>query len=99
MITAEEFGISGDNYNDFVNSENPGINRLLNSNLGLGTDANPLSDTWMQSVLNAVGNYYDAYDRSFCDGNGQMENCLIDRAGTLNDLVANGGIQYAPPMR
>ena len=99
MITAEEFGIDGSNYGDFVASENPGINRLLNSNLGLGTDANPLSDTWMQAVLGAVGNYYDAYDRSFCDGDGAMANCLIDRAGTLNDLVANGGIQYAPPMR
>jgi len=99
MITAEEFGISGDNYNDFVNSENPGINRLLNSNLGLGTDANPLSDTWMQAVLGAVGNYYDAYDRSFCDGDGEMANCLINRAGTLNALVSEGGIQYAPPMR
>jgi hypothetical protein len=28
-----------------------------------------------------------------------MTNCLIDRTGTLNDLVGNGGIQYAPPMR
>ena len=99
MITAEEFGIDGSNYGDFVNSENPRINRLLNENLGLGTDANPLSDTWMQDVLGAVGNYYDAYDRSFCDGDGGMNNCLISRAGTLNALVSEGGIQYAPPMR
>jgi len=53
----------------------------------------------MQAVLGAVGNYYDAYDRSFCDGDGEMANCLINRAGTLNALVSEGGIQYAPPMR
>jgi general L-amino acid transport system substrate-binding protein len=76
----------------------PGKNRLLNMNLGLGTEANPLSDTWMQSVLGAVGNYEEAYTESFCtfDASGD---CLIDRAGTLNAPWWEGGLQYAPPMR
>ena len=98
MITAEEFGITSENYMN-ADTSNPFIDRLLNQNLGLGTDQNPLSDTWMQDVLEAVGNYGQAYDRSFCDGDGTHSNCLIDRAGTMNDLVANGGLQYAPPMR
>ena len=98
MITAEEFGITSENYMN-ADTSNPFIDRLLNQNLGLGTDLNPLSGTWMQDVLGAVGNYGEAYDRSFCDGDGTHSNCLIDRAGTMNALVSQGGLQYAPPMR
>jgi general L-amino acid transport system substrate-binding protein len=98
MITAEEFGITSENYMN-ADTSNPFIDRLLNQNLGLGTTQNPLSATWMQDVLEAVGNYGEAYDRSFCDGDGTHSNCLIDRAGTMNGLVSQGGLQYAPPMR
>jgi len=98
MLTAEELGIDSSNYAD-ADLSNPALNRLLNSTLGLGTEANPLAPTWMQSVLATSGNYYEAYDRSFCDGDGTMSNCLIDRAGTQNAPHWAGGLQYAPPMR
>ena len=98
MLTAEEMGIDSTNYGD-ADLSNPSLNRLLNSTLGLGTEANPLAPTWMQSVLATSGNYYEAYDRSFCDGDGTMSNCLIDRAGTQNAPHWAGGLQYAPPMR
>ena len=98
MITAEEYGLDSSNYLD-ADMSIPANDRLLNNNLGLGTVTNPLPATWMQNVLAAVGNYYEAYDRAFCDGAGTMSNCLIDRAGTDNDLAGNGGLQFAPPMR
>ena len=98
MLTAEELGIDSTNF-AAANLSDPSLNRLLNSTLGLGTEANPLSPTWMQSVLATTGNYYEAYDRSFCDGAGTMSNCLIDRAGTYNAPHWEGGLQYAPPMR
>ena len=98
MLTAEELGIDSANY-AAANLSDPSLNRLLNSTLGLGTEANPLSPTWMQDVLATTGNYYEAYDRSFCDGAGTMSNCLIDRAGTQNAPHWEGGLQYAPPMR
>jgi general L-amino acid transport system substrate-binding protein len=98
MLTAEELGINSGNY-AAADLSDPSLNRLLNSTLGLGTEANPLSATWMQSVLATSGNYYEAYDRSFCDGAGTMSNCLIDRAGTYNAPHWEGGLQYAPPMR
>ena len=98
MLTAEEMGIDSTNY-AAADLSNPSLNRLLNSTLGLGTETNPLSPTWMQSVLATSGNYYEAYDRSFCDGDGTMSNCLIDRAGTQNAPHWAGGLQYAPPMR
>ena len=53
----------------------------------------------MQDVLMHVGNYHEAYDNSFCDGDGTMSNCLVDRAGTMNAPYWEGGLQYAPPMR
>lgn len=104
MITAEEFGITSQNYQS-ADTSNPSIDRLLNDNLGLGTELNQLDNTWMQSVLNAVGNYGEAYDESFCDGNydgisgsDAMVDCLMARSGTLNALESEGGLQYAPPM-
>jgi general L-amino acid transport system substrate-binding protein len=105
MITAEEMGVSSTNYAS-ADSSNPAVERLLYSNLGLGTDNNPLSDNWMQNVLATVGNYGEAYDRAFCDGNydgvsgsDAMNGCLIHRSGTFNALVSEGGLQYSPPMR
>ena len=47
MVTAEEMGIDSENYMD-ADTSNPAVDRLLNQNLGLGTDANPLPATWMQ---------------------------------------------------
>ena len=115
MVTAEESGVTSSNYATQANEAcdettgspaDPRVCRLLTSNFGLGTADNPLSDTWMQDVLAASGNYGEAYDDAFCDGtydgvsgSGAMSGCLISRAGTLNALVSEGGIQYAPSMR
>jgi len=116
MITAEESGVTSSNYATQANdacettgsgsAADPGVCRLLTENFGLGTADNPLSDTWMQDVLAASGNYGEAYDDAFCDGtydgvsgSDAMSGCLISRAGTLNALVSEGGIQYAPSMR
>ena len=105
MVTAEEMGISSTNYGS-ADTSDPSVDRLLYSNLGLGTDANPLPSTWVQNVLDSVGNYGEAYDRSFCDGSydgasgsDAMTGCMISRSGTYNALVSEGGLQYAPPMR
>ena len=60
----------------------------------------------MQAVLEAAGNYGEAYDDAFCagdydgvSGSEAMNNCLISRTGTYNALASEGGLQYAPPMR
>ena len=115
MVTAEEMGVTSANYAAMATEacdssgggqNDPGMCRLLTQNLGLGTASNPLAGTWMQAVLEAVGNYGEAYDEAFCagdydgvSGSAAMNDCLISRAGTLNALVSEGGIQYAPPMR
>ena len=116
MVTAEEMGVTAANaaamkadacaLNDGGATTDPGMCRLLSENLGLGTASNPLAGDWMMHVLDAAGNYGEAYDDAFCDGtydgvsgSDAMTGCLISRAGTLNALVSEGGIQYAPPMR
>ena len=116
MVTAEEMGVTSSNYaqmatdacalNEGGATTDPGMCRLLTENLGLGTASNPLAGDWMMHVLDAAGNYGEAYDDAFCDGtydgvsgSDAMNGCLISRAGTLNALVSEGGIQYAPPMR
>ena len=106
MITAEEFGVDSTNYaamaisscDDTGDSYDPGICRLLTSDLGLGTVDNPLAGTWMQAGLATSGNYGEAYAASFCSYD-DTGDCLISRAGTANALVSEGGLQYAPPMR
>ena len=79
---------------------------FLTLTLGLGPATNPLAGTWMAAVLDAAGNYGEAYDDAFCagdydgtSGSAAMNNCLISRAGTLNALLSAAGIQYAPPIR
>jgi len=110
MVTAEEMGVTSGNYAakavEACDGSDPGMCRLLTENLGLGTSANPLAGTWMQAVLEAAGNYGEAYDDAFCagdydgvSGSAAMNDCLISRVGTLNALVSEGGIQYAPAMR
>ena len=104
MLTAEELGINSGNYEEAAADcedewDDVYVCRLLTMNLGLGTSTNPLPQDWMQSVLATTGNYYEAYDTAFCDGDGTMSNCLIDRAGTANAPWWEGGLQYAPPMR
>jgi len=110
MVTAEEMGVTAANAaasaTAACDGSDPGMCRLLTENLGLGTATNPLAGDWMQAVLGAAGNYGEAYDDAFCDGNydgvsgsDAMTGCLISRSGTLNALVSEGGIQYAPAMR
>jgi len=105
MVTAEELGIDSSNYQN-ADTTNIVIQRLLEQDLGLGTENNPLSDTWMQDVLEHVGNYGEAYSDAFCYGNiqaltgtPQLGDCAIFRQGSLNDLVSGGGVMYAPSMR
>ena len=110
MVTAEEMGVTAANAaasaTAACDGSNPGMCRLLTENLGLGTATNPLAGDWMQAVLATAGNYGEAYDDAFCDGtydgvsgSAAMTGCLISRVGTLNALVSEGGIQYAPAMR
>ena len=104
MVTAEEMGLTSNNLDSAPTDS--ATTRFLTGSSWLGTEANPLDADFMTDVLTAVGNYGEAYDRSFCDGtydgvsgSDAMTGCVLPRANTENALVSEGGLMYAPAWR
>ena len=52
-----------------------------------------VDDKWVYNIVKQVGNYGESYDRHV--GPGSL--LKIDRG--VNKLWAQGGLQYAPPIR
>ena len=99
MIIAEEQGVTSDNMGQMAaNPPNNTVARLLGvgfdggppTNLGIGHGK--IASTFMQSVIDQVGNYGEAYSRT-------LEQVGLTRAGSLNASYLDGGLIYAPPMR
>ena len=89
MIEAEEHGITSENVDDFLTSEDPVIRRLLGVEGELGSKLG-LSNDFVYRVIKLVGNYGEVFERNlgpFGLTRGQ------------NDLWTNGGLMYAPPFR
>lgn len=92
LIQAEEFGITSDNVDDFLDSTNPGIQRFLGVTPGMGKSLG-LDDKWAYNIIKQVGNYGQVYDRNV----GPETALGISR--TLNALWTDGGLMYASPIR
>ena len=94
MVQAEELGITQDNLDEMLNSDNPEIRRVLgqedNSTIGQGLG---LENDWVVNIIREVGNYGESFERNL----GQGSPLRIARG--LNDLWTNGGLQYAMPLR
>jgi general L-amino acid transport system substrate-binding protein len=92
-IQAEESGITQDNVEEMVGSDNPVVQRLLGAaNPELG-QALGLEPDWVVNVISAVGNYGEIYDRNLGPGT-QFE---LERGP--NALWTDGGLLYSPPYR
>jgi len=92
MIAAEEKGIASTNVDDFANSADPEIRRLLGFEGGLG-DALGLDNEWARRIIRAVGNYGEVFERNL----GPHTPMGMERG--LNALWSKGGLMYAPPVR
>jgi general L-amino acid transport system substrate-binding protein len=92
MLNAEEMGITQDNVDEMLESDNPDIARLLGRDGNYG-EAMDLSADWAYNIIKQVGNYGESYDR-----NVGMDSPLEIERG-VNALWTEGGIQYAPPIR
>ncbi|WP_163559254.1 amino acid ABC transporter substrate-binding protein [Halomonas sp. NO4] len=92
MINAEELGISSDNVDDMLDSENPNVARLLGQDGNYG-ESMGLEADWAYNIISQVGNYGEIYDR-----NVGMDSPLEIERG-VNRLWTEGGLQYAPPVR
>ena len=92
MINAEEAGITSENVEEMKGSDDPNIKRILGVEGDLGSKIG-LEDTFCASVVAAVGNYGESYDRNV----GPDTQLKLERG--LNALWSDGGVMYAAPMR
>ncbi|KAA0010807.1 amino acid ABC transporter substrate-binding protein [Billgrantia pellis] len=92
MLNAEEMGITSENVDEMLESDNPDIARLLGRDGNYG-EAMGLSADWAYNIIKQVGNYGESYDRNV----GMDSPLQIERG--INALWTEGGIQYAPPIR
>ncbi len=98
-VQAWEWGITSENVDSFLDSEDSNIRIFLGQpvedadgnlavkNLGLG-----MPDDFAYQVIKQVGNYEEIYTKNL----GPLGLTL---AGSINDLYTNGGLQYSPPFR
>lgn len=94
LIQAEEFGITSQNIDEFLTSDNPEILRFL----GQGADTPSgsligLDNDFVVNVIRAVGNYGEIFERNL----GPDTPLGLQRG--LNRLWKDGGLLYAPPWR
>ncbi len=89
MIQAEELGITSENVDTFLTSEDPVVRRLLGVEGELGSKIG-LSNDFVYRAIKLVGNYGEVYERNLATYN---------LARGQNELWTNGGLMYAPPFR
>ncbi len=94
-IQAEEFGITSDNVEEMLNSDDPEIRRFLaGEEEGAPFDAGlGLSSDFAVNLVEQVGNYGEIYDRNVGPGS------PLDLERGINALWTEGGLHYAPPYR
>jgi general L-amino acid transport system substrate-binding protein len=92
MIQAEEYGITSANIDEFLASEDPGIQRLLGLNNNDSGNYLGINNQFMVEVIRQVGNYGEVYERNITP-------LGLSREGTLNALWTEGGLLYSPPFR
>jgi general L-amino acid transport system substrate-binding protein len=100
-IEAEELGVTSENIDEMLESEDPAVRRFLGQpvegddgeavvNHGFGVDPD-----FTVEVIRSVGNYGEIYDRNV----GPDTPLQLDREGSANALWTDGGLHYAPPFR
>ena len=92
LVDAEEAGITSQNVDDKLKSEDATTRRLLGveGNFGEGMG---LTADWAYRIIKRVGNYSEVFERNL----GESTPLKIKRG--LNALWSKGGLQYAPPVR
>ncbi|MDX1615756.1 MAG: amino acid ABC transporter substrate-binding protein [Candidatus Promineifilaceae bacterium] len=89
---AEELGISSDNVDDFLGSDDPVVQNLLGEAGDLGV-AMGLDADFCYQVISQVGNYGEIYNRNL------GPDTPFDLPRGLNNLWTEGGLIYSPPFR
>ncbi|WP_306118375.1 MULTISPECIES: amino acid ABC transporter substrate-binding protein [unclassified Roseitalea] len=92
MVNAEELGVTSQNVDEMMESDNPSIRRLLGVEGEFGTDIGVEND-WAYKIIKHVGNYGEVFARNV------GPDTPLNIARGINALWTDGGLQYAPPIR
>jgi general L-amino acid transport system substrate-binding protein len=92
LINAEELGITSQNVEDMLKSEDPDVQRFLGVVPGNGK-ALGLDEKWAYNIVKQVGNYGEIFERNV----GKNTPLKLQRG--LNDLWTKGGLMYSPSFR
>lgn len=92
QVNAEELGITMDNVDDMLKSDNPNVQRLLGTDGDMGAKLGLPAD-YGYKIVKQVGNYGEMYNRNV----GPDTALGLERG--INALWTEGGIMYAPPVR
>jgi len=88
-IQAEEWGITSQNVDEFLKSEDPAIQRFLGVDPSLGQDIG-LDPKWAYTIIKTVGNYGEIYERNLAP---------LGWERGYNQIWTEGGLLYSPPFR
>lgn len=94
LITAEEFGVTMDNADAMMSSEDANVRSLLGSEGDWGYSILEVDPEALANAIKAVGNYGEIYARYFAEDGIAY---YLDRGP--NNLAINGGLLYAPPVK
>ncbi len=92
LINAEELGITSENVDEMLKSENPVIKRFLGVTEGNGA-ALGLDEKFAYNIIKKVGNYGEIFERNV----GVNTQLGLERG--LNQLWTKGGLMYSPPFK
>lgn len=92
MFQAEESGVTSENVDEMLKSEDATIQRLLGVSGEIGEKMG-LSNDWAYQVIKQVGNYGEIFDRNV----GAGSSLGLERG--LNALWTDGGLIYGPPFK
>lgn len=91
-IQAEEFGITKDNVDNFLKSDNPSIRRFLGVDPVVGEAFN-LDPKTFYTIIKTLGNYGEIFERHV----GKATPVGFERG--YNQPWTSGGLLYSPPFR
>lgn len=91
-VRAEELGITSENVDKMLKSDNPKIKRLLGVSGDMG-EMMGIPDDWAYQIVKQVGNYGEVFKRTV-----GVDSPLGLQRG-VNALWTEGGVMYAMPIR
>ncbi len=92
LFAAEEKGITKENIDQQLKSEDPEIQRMLGVTGDFGKMIG-LDNKWSYNIIKSVGNYSEVFERSL----GEKTPLGLTRGP--NQLWTKGGLLYSPPFR